>query len=205
MLTASVPSTFRVCRADEFIGPARKWADKLIEQVSKSTAHGRPPIKRLILGPSGIGKSSLAEFFCQLVAAQKWCRYEFNGTDFRLEDADDIERTVHFTNMYGDYRVIRIEEVDRVPALAQVKMLTLLDNLPPGNAVICTSNCSVKQLEPRFHRRFQVIELQPPSNEEVEAFLLNHWPKIGQANARQIATFAQGNVGQALMDAEDLV
>ena len=89
-----------------------------------------------------------------------------------------------------------------MPTVAQVRFLTLLDDMPPQNAVVCTSNCKVTELESRFQRRFQVVTLQAPKGEEIERFLLSRWPSLGETNSRWIGVACGGNVGQALMDAQ---
>ena len=196
-----LPSTFRPRAAPDFIGPAKEHAVFLEKLIEQARLDARPaPLKLLLLGRPGIGKSELAEHFTRATGAGKWSVSKFNGTQFRIDDVEELKRSMHLTDMFGGYRVIRIEEVDRVPAVAQVALLTLLDDLPPQTAVIATSNCKLKDLEERFQRRFTLIEVSPPTTTEIETLLL----KLGIHHnaARQIATFANGNVGQALTDAD---
>jgi len=85
---------------------------------------------------------------------------------------------------------------------AQGGILTLLDDLneTPGNIILCTSNCALKDFEPRFSSRFTVFELQSPSSDEIET-LLRRWLTTEGA-IKQIAQFACGNVRTALKDAD---
>jgi hypothetical protein len=41
-------------------------------------------------------------------------------------------------------------------------------------ANIQSSNCALKEFEPRFNRRFTVFEPQPPGSDEIET-LLRRW------------------------------
>jgi replication-associated recombination protein RarA len=196
-----LPSTFQPKSASDFIGPARAQA----EQIARLLALAKPtgdPVSVLILGPPGIGKSELAEHFVRCSGASKWSVAKFNGTQVKIEEVEELARKLHYRDLFGDYRVIRIEEVDKVPAVAQVRLLTLLDDLPPHNAIVCTSNCRLNELEVRFQRRFTVIELAPPSAEDIYQLLSTRWPALRPDTVRQIATFACGNVGQALRDAD---
>jgi hypothetical protein len=120
----------------------------------------------------------------------------------RIEEVEELSARRHYRDLFGEYRVLRIEEVDKVPHVAQVSLLTLLDDLPSHNAMVCTSNCKLNELEVRFQRRFTVIELAPPSAEDICQLLSTRWPALRSDTARQIATFACGNVGQALRDAD---
>jgi MoxR-like ATPase len=194
-----MPSQFRCSSHEDFIGPASKESRMIKRMVDLCKENGNAAIKLLILGAAGIGKTQLAEHFLRCTGSTKWSAYTFNGTGFKVDDCADLARTVHYKT--PEYRTIVINEVDRVPPVAQVAMLSLLDDLPPHNAIVCTSNCGVKDLEPRFQSRFQVIQLASPSDDEITEFLSGRW-KLTTTIARQIATFANGNVRQALLDAQ---
>jgi replication-associated recombination protein RarA len=196
-----MPSQFRPTTPDEFIGPARSQAKTIERMIALCKESGKAPIKLLILGLPGAGKTSLAEHFVKCVGSDKWSVHKFNGVQVKIEEVEELARSVHYTSLFGDYKIIRIEEVDKVPTVAQVRLLTLLDDLPNGVAVIATSNCRVGDLESRFQSRFQVIQLASPSDDEITEFLSGRW-KLTTSIARQIATFANGNVRQALLDAQ---
>jgi hypothetical protein len=95
--------------------------------------------------------------------------------------------------------MIWIDEADEIPRVAQVRFLSLLDDLPNGAAVICTSNCSVRNFEERFQSRFQLFELKAPPAHEIELLLRQF---VDAATASVIAENCQGNVRQALLDAQ---
>ena len=195
-----LPSTFRPQTTADFIGPAAAQAAQIERLIALAKPTG-DPITVLILGPPGVGKSQLAEHFVRALGASKWSVTKFNGTQVRIEEVEELSTRWHYRDLFGDYRVLRIEEVDKVPHVAQVRLLTLLDDLPANAAVVCTSNCKLSELESRFQRRFTVIELAPPTADDIHRLLTNRWPAIRPDIARQIATFACGNVGQALKDA----
>lgn len=195
-----LPSTFRPQKLTDFIGPARAQAAFLQRLLAAAQPAG-DPLKILILGRPGIGKSSLAEYFVSLTGATKWSTSTYNGTAFKIEQVEQLARTLGCREMFGSYRVIRVEEVDAVPTVAQIRFLTLSDDLPPHTAIICTSNCKVEHLEERFQRRFQVIQLEGPSDAEILDLLQTRWPEIPLPDARMISCMAGGNLGQALQDA----
>ena len=82
-------------------------------------------------------------------------------------------------------------------------MLTLLDELPPKTAVLCTSNCKEGELEERFHTRFVLEEVDGPTPAQIAEFLAQ-WPLL-EYDRQQIANFACGNVRQALRDAQKVL
>jgi replication-associated recombination protein RarA len=194
-----LPSNYKPKTVTQFIGSARKHAgmiDKLIAAASGD------PLKFLFSGPPGTGKSSLAEYAQAQLGCDKWTTTKLNGTQARIEVLDDLARSLHYKDMFGKYRLVWIEEADKIPNLAQVRFLTILDELPHQAAVICTSNTSVKDFEPRFHSRFQFFEVKGPEATELEGFLAGFLPEKARATARHIATLACGNVRQALLDCQ---
>lgn len=196
-----LPSNYLPTTVEEFIGPAQAYARLLTNMARLAIANGADPIKVLINGPPGNGKSSLANFLAlQLGCTEKHSRLKYNGTQIKVEVVDELARQLAYGSLYGDYNFLWVDEADKIPAVAQVRFLTLLDDLPQGTAVVCTSNCKVKDFEERFQSRFRVIELEAPAPHDIESLLgkfINNPQTI-----RQIANFACGNVRQALLDAD---
>jgi hypothetical protein len=75
--------------------------------------------------------------------------------------------------------------------------------LPPGVAIACTSNCKLRDFEERFQTRFQAFKIAPPATEQIIALLRRYLPD--EPEIINAATFADGNVRQALLNAKDLV
>ena len=137
-----------------------------------------------------------------MLGCSKFSVTKLNGTKVNLERVDDIAAGLPYRDLYADYKAIWIEECDLVTRPAQGGLLTLLDDLneTPGTVILCTSNCALKDFEPRFSSRFTVFELQPLSSDEIET-LLRRW--LTNAGAiKQIAQFACGNVRTALQDGQ---
>jgi len=196
------PSSYKPKTPDDFIGPARPVAVSLDRLLASVLPQGTP-LKVLILGKPGIGKTELANYFMRRVNCDRWHTTLLNGTQVRIELVEELAASLHYRELFGQYRLIRIEEVDKVPVVAQVRLLTLLDELPNQTAVVCTSNCSINDLEERFQSRFVVFDLTPPSADEIELLLRKLSPELAEHVIRQIATFACGNVRQALLDADN--
>lgn len=194
-----LPSHHVPNRAEDFIGPARE-ACRLMEQLLAATIPTGSPLKLLFHGAPGIGKSSLMQHAVSILGADKWTTHKLNGTQCKVDVLDGLAFEFRQTNLFGGYRVLWIEEVDTVPSVAQIRLLTILDDLPRETAVICTTNKKPDDLEERYQTRFHVIDLQPPTADQIHA-LLKQWPIDDQA-ARHIAEFACGNVRQALLDAD---
>ena len=193
------PLDFKPTRAGHFIGPARDMSAVLDRIVARSTPKGTP-IKLMLQGDPGIGKSALVDYLLPQLGADQWSVTKYNGTQLTIDRLEDWASRLCYRELSGGYKVLRVEELDKASAAAQVRMLTVMDDLPDHVAIIGTSNKQVKDMDPRFQSRFQVFQLKGPTQDELTKFL-QQWPLDASAIAR-IAFAACGNVRLALFDAQ---
>lgn len=199
-----LPSKYNPQNPEEFIGAdgAAAVAGAIRRIVTMAMANENAPIKLLLPGPPGTGKSALALYLQRLLGCNKFSTMKLNGTQVRIETVEQMASQMHYRSLFGDYRMIWIDEADEIPRVAQVRFLTLLDDLPAGVAVICTSNSSMRNFEDRFQSRFQAFDVKAPTTQEIE-WLLRKW--VDGPTAAAIAQSARGNVRQALLDAQGVV
>lgn len=215
-LLARCDGSFIPRQLDDFIGRqiierqngetwvgARLIAELLAQGVQLATANRRSPLKYLFNGRPGLGKSALVAWLQQQIGCNQWSTIKLNGTQCKVETIEDVSRQLAGTSLFGDWRLLWIDEADAIPPVAQVRFLTLLDDLPRGIAITCTSNCRLRDFEERFQTRFQAFELAPPTTEEIIALLRRYLPD--EPEVINAATFADGNVRQAMLDAKGLV
>jgi putative ATPase len=199
--THSSPLVWRPSCPEDIVGPAGQIASKLIQKVSKAKNDGRGPIKILIYGPPGVGKTTIAELLASALTASQWSVEDANGKLVTIETVKNWMRELAFGNLFSDWSVKIVNELDRSSRDAQDLMLTYLDKLPPGRAFIGTSNLDLGQLTERFQTRFQAIKLEAPASEEIRGFLMQHW-KVPESVASMISVGCGGNVRAALADLE---
>ena len=201
-MNTSLPSLYDPQTPYDFIGPAAHVCRVLLRGIKDATSAGNAPIKYLFNGEPGVGKSALAKFLIRSLGCDlKYSAQKYNGTQVKMEVLEDISRSLAYKDLFGAYRVVWIEEADAIPAVAQVRFLTLMDDLPNGAAVICTSNCKVDDFVKRFQTRFKILEVDAPQPHEIQALLGKFLSD--KVAIQHIATFACGNVRQALLDAEN--
>jgi hypothetical protein len=126
---------------------------------------------------------------------------EFNGKLVTVDTVKQWMGTLGCRPLFGVYAVKIINEMDRCSRDAQDLLLSYLDRLPPGRAVIGTSNLQLDLLTERFQTRFQSIKISTPTTEDLAEMLRRHWP-VDQATALRIAVGSGGCVRAALADLE---
>ncbi len=165
--------------------------------------HNDPTVslKILLYGPPGVGKTSIADMIAETLAGTPFAIEEFNGKLVTVETVKQWMANLAYQSMFGVYSVKIINEMDRCTRDAQDLLLSYLDRLPPGRAVIGTSNLQLDLLTERFQTRFQSIKLAAPTTEEIATMLSSHWP-VDEATALRIAVGSGGCVRAALADLE---
>src|SRR5262245_1234335 len=131
------PNDFRPMTAADFIGPAADLA-VVLETIARRSSASGAPVRLFLSGDPGIGKSALLDLFVARLGADRWSVTKLNGTQINVERLDEFARTLCYKELGGGFRVLRIEEVDKASAAAQVRMLTILDDLPERVAIVAT-------------------------------------------------------------------
>jgi len=188
------------CPAD-FVGQAGKVAEVLLRKAERLRANSDQPLKLLISGAPGIGKTSLVNLIARTLASHPAAIEDVNGREVGLDLAREWTRSLAYGSLLGPWSVKVVNELDRCSKDAQDMLLTYLDRMKPGHAFLGTTNLDLASLTERFQTRFQSVRLQPPDNEVLATFLARRWgAPIGIT--RQIAEGARGNVRAALADLE---
>jgi len=110
----TLPTQFRPTSLEDFIGSARRVGELLQRAVKDARAAGNAPIKILLNGEAGIGKSALAEFFIKLLGLGKWSVKKYSGTDLDIDQIRQIAADFHYKDIFGDYRLVCVEEADLI-------------------------------------------------------------------------------------------
>lgn len=196
------PLSWKPRTADDLIGQAREVAQSLVTKARAVKNNGRSPVKVLLYGPPGVGKTTIAEMLAAELAGSPFAVEDFNGKLVGIETVKAWMTGLAYGSLFGDFTVKIINELDRCSRDAQDLLLTYLDKLPAGRAFIGTSNLQLDLLTERFQTRFQAIRLGAPSTEEIAGFLIRHWD-VDKAVAFQIAVGSGGCVRAALADLEN--
>ncbi|MFH1867174.1 MAG: DNA polymerase III subunit delta' [Patescibacteria group bacterium] len=161
----------------------------------------------LFSGPMGVGKATLVNFFIAKLNQSKGETVDLNSPDILwlslLEDKKDITieqiRSVteflKLASWFGQYRVVIIEEAERLSEEASNALLKTLEE-PLGRAMIILISSQPYRLLPTIVSRCQQINLSPVNQQELQPWLK------GQVSVKDdlvsIIHLSQGCPGRAL-------
>jgi hypothetical protein len=118
--TCFVPS----CPAD-FVGQAGKVAEVLLRKAERLRTNPDQPLKLLISGAPGIGKTSLVNLIARTLASHPVAIEDVNGKEVGLELAREWTRSLAYGSLFGSWSVKVVNELDRCSKDAQDMLLNL--------------------------------------------------------------------------------
>ena len=201
----SLSEKYRPARVADFIGLARE--KRIIGKFIESPRDGA----FLFVGPSGIGKTTLALAMAEELGAELHC---IGSQKCTVDNVDEIIRQCWYVAQRGGYHIVLVDEADSMTNAAQLALLSKLDSTakPPKTIFVFTCN-STDRLEKRFLSRCMVLEFSSYGmRAELAKFLAEVWDKeVGHSSNvpdakrpdfERIAKDATNNVRDALMRLE---
>jgi DNA polymerase III gamma/tau subunit len=196
----SLAERYRPTRITDFIGLDRP--KKVLTAFAKRPASGA----WLFVGPSGVGKSSMALALAADLQAEL---HKIPSQKCNVQTIEDTVRHCWYAPlMPGGFHVVLADEADQMTSAAQLALLSKLDSTDPTpNTIwIFTAN-ETERLERRFLSRCKVLEFSSYGLAgEIATYLDTIWhAEGGNGNApdlERMAKDSRNNVRDCLMRLE---
>ena len=128
--TCFVPS----CPAD-FVGQAGKVAELLLRKAERTPAQPDQPLRLLVSGAPGIGKTGLVNLIAGTLATHPAAIEEVSGLEVRLDLGREWTSSLAHNSLCGPWSVKVVNELDRCSKDAQDMLLAyhFLNRMKPGH------------------------------------------------------------------------
>jgi DNA polymerase-3 subunit delta' len=190
-----------------------EWA---VELLDRSIRANKVSHAYLLVGPSQIGKTTLAKVFaqallcqgeeppcgicraCQLVRRDRHPDVHLVMPEkdrIRIEEIRDLQRSVSLAPVEGAYRVCVLSRFDvATPSAANCLLKTLEE--PPERVILVLTADRLESLLPTIISRCQVLGLRSVPTRQIDSALRARG--IDEVRARLLAHLARGRVGWAI-------
>lgn len=196
-------------KSPALIGPAAS-----VLEAARAIASRRNPLALLLDGDPGIGKTHIADMLALELTGTPHAIERVNGQSVSADLVRDWRACAGWGNLFSERTVKRIDEIDKASTAGVAELLTHLDYLPRGHAILATTNdfpALRASWKGRLETRFMRLHVEAPSIEEIVPWLMRNF-RVTKNQAQAIARGAVPdglldgvNVRAALLDAEALV
>lgn len=161
---------------DEVIG-----SGDIVAAIKKQLSSGRIPVGWMFSGPTGVGKTTLALILARLVqgpdfpADQEPDLDVVNASYFnKIDDVREMIRAAEYRPMVGRYKVVILDEAQRLTEAAQNTLLIPMDPAKEGEEVstiwmLCTTDPD--KILPALRGRCLGFRLREMRDKEVHALV----------------------------------
>lgn len=168
----------------ELVGPAAS-----VMGAARQLAAKHNPLAILLEGDPGVGKGHIADTIALELTGSEFAIERINGQSLSVETLRLWKHRGAFGNLFSAWTVKRVDEIDQASSSAMSEMLSYLDYLPRGLAVIATTNefAKLRNLtKGRLESRFIRLHVDACSVGETAAFLRQRF-RIRKEHAEAIA------------------
>lgn len=143
----------------------------------------------LLHGSPGVGKSHILDTLAIELTGSKFAIEHHNGQSVSVDLVRQWRERSGYGNLFSDWTVKRVDELDHTGGSAAAELLTWLDYLPTRTAILATTNDYAKlraASKGRLETRFKVFRVDAPESADAAEYLRARY-KLPIAIARDIA------------------
>jgi len=201
--------------------------ERVIEQLQRAVASERLPHTYLFAGPEGVGKYATAcalaaRLLCDApgddacgtcagcVAASRETHPDLTvvrridgAAEIKIDQVRELQRRIRLRPVHGQRKVVILDDADRINLAAQNALLKTFEE-PPGSVLLILVASNAAALLPTVLSRCQRVNFFPLAGDVVERLLATHG-NLSAAEARDVAAYADGSIGQGLLMKTELI
>ena len=196
----------------------------IIEQLQRTVASDRIAGAYLFVGPTGVGKETIAHYFAQLIFCQQAaqppivcgtclaCRKVDSGNHpdlqfirpegrlLRIGQIRELQKQIVYEPLESSRKVYILTDVERMNAEAENCLLKTLEE-PPAASVLILLTSNIQVLLPTTRSRCQILQFHPMPTQELAAVLTDRF-SVAPEQATTLAIAAGGAIGKAITQLE---
>jgi len=182
-----------------------------VKKIMSALIAAPKPSNWYFLGPSGMGKTTLAQAIAEMMPAQL---HHVPARECTIDTVRELARQCHYmprifeTGKACKMHLVIVDEADQMTAPAQLAFLSLLDSACPlPNTIVIMTGNSTENLEPRFLSRVKLLEFSKHAvSDQIVSLLARVWslecPGAPTPNFARIVKDNANNVRGCLNDLE---
>ena len=176
------------------------FEDILIHDTAAMTLRAlanKPPQSLLLIGPSGVGKTTMAEAWARNIATQP-SGVRIVEPDEKGSISIDAVRELYRAgrSKQAGRQVIVILDIDTMSIEAENAFLKLLEEPREGLIFVLTA-ASTEAILPTILSRVQTVTVSVLTDETIRRFIVEQKPGIADSDLAQLVFIAQGRPGIA--------
>ncbi len=197
---------------------------QIVEQLQHTVASDRIAGAYLFVGPTGVGKETVARYFAQLIFCQQdaqpptvcgaclACRKVDSGNHpdlqfirpegslLKIGQIRELQKQIIYEPLEASRKVYILTDVDRMNAEAENCLLKTLEE-PPASSVLILLTSNIRALLPTTRSRCQILQFHPMQTQELAEMLVEKF-SVAPEQATTLAIAADGAIGKALTQLE---
>ncbi len=197
---------------------------RIIEQLQRTVASDRIAGAYLFVGPTGVGKETVARYFAKLIFCQQdaqpptvcgtclACRKVDSGNHpdlqfirpegslLRIGQIRELQKQIFYEPLEASRKVYILTDVERMNAEAENCLLKTLEE-PPASSVLILLTSNIQVLLPTTRSRCQILQFHPMPTQELVAVLTDRF-SVTPEQATTLAIAAGGAIGKAITQLE---
>ena len=197
---------------------------QIVEQLQHTVATDRIAGAYLFVGPTGVGKETIARYFAQLIFCQQdaqpptvcgtclACRKVDSGNHpdlqfirpegslLKIGQIRELQKRIIYEPLEASRKVYILTDVDRMNAEAENCLLKTLEE-PPASSVLILLTSNIRALLPTTRSRCQILQFHAMPTQELAEILVEKF-SVAPEQATPLAIAADGAIGKALTQLE---